>query len=157
MRATSVPSGVRQRKTTDWLNPTDKRVTVILHDEGNRRFAFTVEPGETKSLDSVYDRAIQTIDCGRDECHSQARGGHFCNLGHEGTIQAGLAPMLKRVGKNDELIDELNVPLVEKKNLESRLLAASQSKEIQTTVAEGAVGRLRELNSEIAKQQSARK
>ena len=147
-------AGAPQRKTTEWHNPTKNRVTVVLHDESNKRFAFVVEPGDTKPLDSSYDRAIQIVDCGREECHNRGAGGHYCNVGHEGSIQGGLAPMLKRVGKDDVLIDELNVPLVEKQQLESRIVAAAQASSLHREVASVVAGRLQEVSSEVAAQEA---
>jgi hypothetical protein len=103
MDRNAILNGVPERKETQWHNPTPVAQSVVIRD--GAPFAFTVPPGETKSLDSRYDHAVQMVDCGKDECHKK---GWFCRGGHEGMVVGGGAPLLKRVGKKDSLDPSLD-------------------------------------------------
>lgn len=105
-------AGVPQQRTTRWHNPTSHPQRVVINDGNGVKFLFEVSPGETRELDSRYDRAIHMIDCGREECH---RKGWFCHVGHEGSIVGGGAPMLRRVGKTDTMDPSLDPELAAKR------------------------------------------
>lgn len=116
MNRNAVTQGVPQRRNTKWHNPTDRPQTVIIQD--GAPFAFTVAPGETSELDSRYDRAVQLIDCGRQDCHKK---GWFCTEGHEGLIVGGQAPLLRRAGKSDRMDDSLDPAHATRKELEKQV------------------------------------
>ncbi len=135
-------SGIPEVRTTQWHNPTEDVVSVILTDPGNRQFRFTIRPGETVALDSQYDRSIQLVDCGKPECHNRPAGGHYCNAGHPGLISGGLAPQLRRVGKTDTIEECLDQEKVKEKQLQEQLSVASRISSIQQGVAEDAALKL---------------
>lgn len=78
------PQVEREYKETRWKNANPFVQTVTLD---NKRFVW--QPGEEKSIDSTYDRAIHTVS-GADE------------NGHGGTIVGGLAPRLTNISKAPE-------------------------------------------------------
>jgi hypothetical protein len=139
---------VPEHRTTAWHNPTSKpqRVKLATDGEGRSRqeFFFTVGPGETKELDSKYDRAIHMVDCQREECY---RRGRFCTQGHEGQIQGGLAPLLQRVGKKDELDPSLDPVIAEKAMLEDELTRSALVGQAKQSAAIAAAGRIQELET----------
>jgi hypothetical protein len=112
-----VPAGVPERRMTAWHNPTKRAQSVVINDTGNA-FAFVVQPGETKELDSRYDRAINTRDCGREDCH---RTGWFCTRGHDGNVVGGGAPLLRRVGHSDTLDPSLDPDAQARKSVEAEI------------------------------------
>jgi hypothetical protein len=117
-------------RTSKWLNPTDHVQRVVVYDGTNRRQVIVWRPGETKEIDSVYDGAIQKVDCGQDHCHKGAGkkgGGWFCALGHPGQIVGGLAPLLKRIGAEDTLDPALDPALAEKKEAQAQIAAAAMA------------------------------
>jgi hypothetical protein len=116
MDRNQVMQGVPERRLTRWHNPTPNAMTVVIRD-GNP-FAFTVAAGETKELDSVYDHAVQMVDCGKDECHKK---GWFCRAGHQGQVVGGGAPLLKRVGKTDSLDPSLDPEAAKLKEVRAEL------------------------------------
>lgn len=122
MNQTSVRNTVPTTTFTRWTNPTNHVQRVILNGQ-NGPFKFELQPGETRELDSIYDRAIQMVDCGRDECHHKRAGGWYCAAGHPGSIQGGLAPLLRRLGKEDTLDPTLDPALASKKLREAALAA----------------------------------
>lgn len=133
----TVQDGVPQTTFTRWHNPTTHQQRVVLHGPRGQ-FAFVVPAGETRELDSSYDRAIQLVDCGQDGCHKKYASGWFCTDGHDGVIVGGLAPLLKRVGKNDKLDPTLDPVLAEKKELEAMLAAdalVAQGRDRATVIA----------------------
>ena len=134
---------------TRWHNPTDHEQRVVLHGPRGQ-FKFVVPAGETRELDSTYDRAIQHVDCGKDECHRKRAGGWWCTEGHEGQIVGGLAPLLKRVGKGDKLDPVLDPKLAEKKELEAQLAAQDLVARGQERAAVIAAAKLAELDRATA-------
>lgn len=80
---------------TTWRNPTDRPQRVRLFDRDNSELLIEIPPGETRSIPSEFDRAIQTTDCHAVHC---TLGGEGC--GHNGTIVGGIAPLLERVDEN---------------------------------------------------------
>lgn len=112
---------VPQTHFTTWHNPTGAEQSVVLHGPSGK-FRFVLGPGQRRELDSVYDRAIQHIDCGREECR---KGGWFCQKGHSGNIVGGLAPLLRRMGKDDKLDPVLDPAISEKKALEAQIAASA--------------------------------
>ena len=119
MASALVLDNVPETKFTRWHNPTKQPQRVVL--EGPQgKFAFTVPPGETREVNSAFDKAIHQIDCGEDACHAK---GWFCTKGHEGVIVGGLAPQLVREGFTDKLHDSLNPAIAQKKQLEATLAA----------------------------------
>lgn len=116
----NIQERVPQPSYTQWHNPTAQEQRLVL--EGPRgKFAFVVAPGETRELDGVYDRAVQLVDCGRDECHRRYAGGWYCTSSHDGVIKGGLAPLLQRVGKRDKLHPSCDPAIAEKKALEAEI------------------------------------
>lgn len=111
-----IPHGVPERTVTSWHNPTKYAQTVVIND-GNP-FAFVVMPGETKDLDSRYDRVVHIRDCGRKECQLK---GWFCTKGHDGNVQGGGAPLLQRVGHKDTLDSSLDPDFQARKHVEAQI------------------------------------
>jgi hypothetical protein len=142
-----VLDNVPETKFTRWHNPLNVPQRVVL--EGPRgKFAFVVPPGETRELDSVFDKAIHQLDCGEEACHGK---GWFCTKGHEGLVVGGLAPLLQREGFNDKLHDSLNPAIAQKKQLEATLAA-------EALISEGkqqAVVAARQLVEQQASEHSA--
>jgi hypothetical protein len=141
---------------TQWHNPTKDTQRVVLHGPRGR-FAFVLKPGETLPLDSVYDRAIQVINCGREECQRRPAGGFYCNAGHDGQVVGGAAPLLKRVGKSDRLHHNLDPLLVEKKAAEEKVSAEALLAQGADRTAIVAAARLKEIEAEIAARDEAAK
>lgn len=121
-------AGVAQQRTTSWHNPTKEVQRAVLFRDlkamhpdrfGRDKFVFEVAPGGTVELDSQYDRALQLIDCGHNECHQ--KGGYFCVAGHEGTVVGGMLPRLRRVGKNDRMEDYLDPDAAARKEVERQV------------------------------------
>lgn len=136
---------IAEHKQTEWCNPTVRAMRVVLTEgegRGHQSFVFIVPPGETRELDSRYDRAIHMIDCGRDDCY---RKGRFCSAGHEGLIVGGLAPLLVRVGKNDTLDKSLDTALAEKEIAEAELTKLALVGQAKANVALAAAQRLEQL------------
>jgi hypothetical protein len=109
MNRSSLPTSVPERKLTKWHNPTPNMQSVTIND--GAPFAFTVPPGETRELDSRYDRAVQMVDCGHD----------YCTAGHEGLVVGGGAPLLKRMGKDDKLDPSLDPDHAARKSVEAQI------------------------------------
>jgi hypothetical protein len=117
MNRMTIPTGVPERRLTKWHNPLPHPQSVTIGYDG-APFMFVVPPGETRELDSRYDRAVQMVDCGHDECH---KAGWFCTKGHEGLIVGGGAPLLRRVGKNDRLDSSLDPESAARKSVEAQV------------------------------------
>lgn len=129
----AVFDGIPERRVTSWHNPTKDAQRVVLDDGNGRKFLFTVQPGETKELDSAYDRAIQMIDCGKDECHKR---GWFCRNGHEGLIVGGGAPLLRRANRSDKLDPSLDPVAVARKSVEAQIAQEVEREKILTEARE---------------------
>ena len=142
-----VRDDVPQSTFTRWYNPTDKPQRAVLTGPAGK-FAFVVEPGETRELDSIYDRAIQMVSCGREEC--QKKGGWWCTKGHEGLVKGGLAPLLKRVGKEDRLDPVLDPNLADAKMREEALAADSLVRKARDQALVIATAKLDEEESQRA-------
>jgi hypothetical protein len=117
---------------TEWFNPTDRQVILQIHvgtDPKNAmwRQAFNaaspakrlemksgvriiiVKPGETKSIDSEYDLAIQRTRCLHPQC--SAKRDACKDIDHPRVVTSGLAPQLickrwKKVPRLDANLDQ---------------------------------------------------
>ncbi|MCL2450094.1 MAG: hypothetical protein FWD17_14195 [Polyangiaceae bacterium] len=140
----SIQNGIPEQRTTTWHNPTDKVQRVVIHEGNGLKFAFVLQPGETKPLDSRYDRTIHMVDCGQEECH---RRGWFCSKGHDGIVVGGEAPLLKRVGCSDTLDQTLDPAASKRKEIEQQL---DREIEREKIVAEARARRAAEYDAATA-------
>jgi hypothetical protein len=94
-----------EETTTTWLNPLTIPQTVDLHHEGDRSpTRYRWQPGERKTLSSRYDHAIHRV--------------------HNGIIIAGLAPLLVKLGSDEQLDPALDPNAATKKTAEAEQLRA---------------------------------
>jgi len=92
------PRAPKPATYTTWYNPLTTPQYVDVH-EGAELVRYTVPAGGKERIPSRHDLAIHRVQCSEDRC--RAKGG-FCAEGHDGVVHGGLAPQLRRAGREDE-------------------------------------------------------
>ena len=123
------PQTPRIATFTTWMNPTPNDMHVDIQEGEGKSFSvqrYEIKAGQSAQIPSQYDHAIHYTDCGREECHHSRElgAGYFCKKGHDGTIVGGLAPMLVRVGVNEQLPESLDTSREAKRAAEADRLRA---------------------------------